>query len=217
MLPKNTQHLLAQITVIIATKNRTNQLHECLRAIKENTYKDFEIILVDQGENRITQAKIQEFQFKRVTHIVHQSGGKTAALNVAISKAQGAILAFTDDDCIVTPLWLESIVKNFRTDLNISAIFGKTKPYDPQNHRDKICPSLFLHNTRTLITKPSLHYKNIGFGNNMAVRAHVFKTTGLFMEWLGPGSIGSNAEDAELALRLLICGQSILYLSLIHI
>lgn len=59
--------------------------------------------------------------------------------------------------------------------------------------------------------KPCLHYQRIGFGNNMAIRASVLREIGRFKEWLGPGSIGGNAEDAEIALRMLVKGYKILY------
>ena len=45
----------------------------------------------------------------------------------------------------------------------------------------------------------------------MAIKAKVFQKEGLFKEWLGPGSIGSNAEDAEMINRCLIKGYKIGY------
>jgi len=45
----------------------------------------------------------------------------------------------------------------------------------------------------------------------MAFKKEVFNKIGDFREWLGPGSIGSNAEDAEFALRCLIKGYKLFY------
>lgn len=56
-----------------------------------------------------------------------------------------------------------------------------------------------------------MHDKYIGFGNNMAVRKSVFDNLGGFRQWLGAGSVGKSAEDAEFAQRILIAGKTILY------
>ena len=52
--------------------------------------------------------------------------------------------------------------------------------------------------------KPGPHWENVGFGNNMVIKACVLKKIGLFKEWLGPGSISSSAEDAEIINRSLL-------------
>ena len=137
--------------------------------------------------------------------------GKTRALNTGIKAARGNICAFTDDDCIPDTKWLENIVHIFRTNPMISGVFGKTLPYRPNLHPNLICPCTFNKPQKRIITKPHRHWEDIGFGNNMAFKKATLEKIGLFKTWLGPGSVGSNCEDGELAQRALIRGYSIGY------
>ncbi len=193
------------ISVIIATKHRKQDLIRCLKALAKSSWKDFEVIIIDQST---TPALVSQVHVN--IRYVHEPGsGKSNALNIATRIARGDILAFTDDDCIVSPHWLSSIKKQFDKDPNVLAVFGNTFPYRPKNHTLQVCPSVFVTRRVRMFKKPLLHSKYIGFGNNMAFRKSVFDSFGPFKTWLGPGSLGSNAEDAEFALRVLTAGGKI--------
>ncbi len=212
MAPDSFQRLAAPlISVIIATKNRQEDLIRVLRSLERNTFKNFEVIVADQST---VPNSIDTKQFPYLPQLVHvfvPSGGKSSALNHALSKARGRLFAFTDDDCIVSARWLSVISQIAQKHRRQSAFFGRTVPYKPNIHKGRICPSIFTSTKRTIISVPTPHFRSIGFGNNMAIRKSAIESSGLFKTWLGPGSIGSNAEDAEMALRLLIEHHTILY------
>lgn len=203
--------MIPKVSVLINTYRRPKKIQVCLKTILKNSFQDFEIIVVEQKGNgqlkhsikRIDNAKIRYFNLKK--------GGASRAKNFGIRKAKSRILVFTDDDCIVDRYWLKNIYESFKKNQNIIGIFGKVLPYQPHLYRGKICPCTFLKNKEKVIGKPCLHWKNIGFGNNMTFRQEIFEKTDGFKEWLGPGSIGSNAEDAEFVLRVLLNGYKILY------
>lgn len=186
-------------------------MRQCLRTLLSKMDDRHELIIVDQSDDAATNHVINNFHDYRIIYIRDGTRGKAKALNRGILSAKKPILAFTDDDCIVNSGWLEEIEHAFHHNPNVTAVFGHTKPYQPHRHRSHICPATFSKTIPAIITKPCYHADHIGFGNNMAVRASVLRNLGEFMEWLGPGSIGSNAEDAELALRLLIKHHRILY------
>jgi glycosyltransferase involved in cell wall biosynthesis len=198
------------ISILIATKNRPNDLQRCISAILKNTYQDYEIIIADQSQNT-TKHQLPKDSKHTISRIAQSRGGKSAALNMAMSWARGDILAFTDDDCVVSKTWLYHIHTSFIKHPDVSALFGQTLPHDFKNHVGQICPSTFSKKKTQHISTPRIHYKHIGFGNNMAIRRSALLQIGKFKEWLGPGSIGSNAEDAEIALRLLTKYHQILY------
>lgn len=212
MAPNSFQRLPAPaISVIIATKNRYSDLDRCIQSLERNTFKRFEVIVADQSIHPI---RISTADYPNLSHLVHikvPMGGKSTALNHAISKTRGDLLAFTDDDCIVSTDWLSVIYRIADVHKNQSAFFGRTLPYQPDKHANTICPSVFTKTERKIISVPAPHFRSIGFGNNMAIRKSAIETAGLFKSWLGPGSVGSNAEDAEIALRLLILHHTILY------
>jgi glycosyltransferase involved in cell wall biosynthesis len=170
------------------------------------------LLIIDQSTNNKTKKTIKKYQ-NRLTIIYHRlkKKGISLARNFAIKKAKGEIIAFTDDDCIADKNWLKQINQSFKKYKNINLIFGQTLPFRPEKNKGLICPSIFTKKTIKIIQQPCVHYKNIGFGNNMAFRKKIFNQIGVFKTWLGIGSIGKSADDAELAIRALIKGNKILY------
>ncbi len=198
------------ISVCINTKNRPRQLLSCLERIKKNNYSDLEIIIVDQGKP-VTSEFPEILCQQRIKYFTDKEASVGRAKNLAVSQARGEIIVFTDDDCLVEENWLRKIRRAFAENKEIVGLFGQVKPDKPAENKGKICPCSFTGKQKKLISKPGLHWKEIGFGNNMAFRKDVFKKSGGFKNWLGPGSIGRAAEDGELALRVLLKGYKILY------
>jgi O-antigen biosynthesis protein len=199
------------ISVLIPTYERPRHIRTCLMSILQNTYLNYEIILIDQSTSDTTQKIVQSLHNRRIIYLTSKSRNKSRALNMGLNLAKGDIFAFTDDDCIVSNDWLEKINHTFSTNLQISAIFGKTLPYEPKKHKNAICPAIFTKITQLIILKPMFHTSDIGFGNNMTIRKSAIHDIGLFNTHLGPGTLGAAAEDAEMSLRLLIHNYPILY------
>lgn len=201
------------ISICLNTKNRLDKLKACLINLLANSFKDFEIIIVDQSNKTeiISANKLLTHLSSRIRYFQNFEKGAGRAKNFALAKVKGQIIAFTDDDCLVDKDWLKNIYKAFKSDKNIKSVFGRVLPYQPQLNQGKICPCVFTHNKPRIIDEPMKHWRNIGFGNNMAFRREIFRKVGGFKIWLGPGSIGSNAEDAEFALRCLIKGYKLMY------
>lgn len=200
------------ISVIIATRNRPEKLAHCLQALKANSISNFKLIIIDQGDTYETNVQKQLNLFRHWSYIQVQYRGKSRGLNHGLNINIAPIIAFTDDDCIPDGKWLANILATFSKYPQISGVFGRTLPYESSRHnKDLVCPSAFDKTQSRLINKPCRHWKYIGLGNNMAFRRDVFKKLGGFKEWLGPGSIGSGAEDAEIALRTLIAGKKLFF------
>ena len=91
---------LPLITVIIATHNYANFLPKAIESIIFQTYKNFEIVVVDDGSTDNTKSVIERYPF--VTYCYQQSKGVSAARNAGVKKAKGDYLVFLDADD-----WLE--------------------------------------------------------------------------------------------------------------
>ncbi|MCK4822792.1 glycosyltransferase [bacterium] len=103
------------ISVIVATLNRIYYLQKCLRAILANAYDEYEIIVVDQGEEEQTKGLLDS-QFSdtdRITYIHTDTIGLSYARNLGWKKARGEIIAFIDDDAIPVSGWLEAYARVF--------------------------------------------------------------------------------------------------------
>lgn len=201
------------MSVIIVTRNRPVQLSQCLHALNSNTESRFELIVIDESSRTVNTNIINELGpgFMNNHYYKLDQIGKSKGLNFGIQNCGSSIIAFTDDDCIVDKNWLSIILNTFKTKPHIAGVFGRTLPYQPERNKKLICPCTFGNLKSHLIITPSRHWESIGFGNNMAFRKEVFEDLGGFKEWLGPGSIGSNAEDAEMALRVLSSGKKLYY------
>lgn len=102
-----TQH--TAISVIVPIYNVEKYLERCLNSIRNQTFKNFDVIMIDDGSDdgsskiAETFAKNDErFLFYRVGH-----SGVSNARNVGLSKADGEYIAFVDSDDFVEPEYLE--------------------------------------------------------------------------------------------------------------
>lgn len=98
------------ISVVIPTYNRQAQLDVCLAALARSSYPldQFEVIVVDDGSQ--PPVRIAEGLGALNVRIFRQAnGGPALARNQGIQAAQGALIAFTDDDCDPEPDWLSEM------------------------------------------------------------------------------------------------------------
>ena len=93
------------MSVLISTYNNPLFLEICLESYRRQTYKDFEIIITDDGSDSSTQRLIHQFQKRCAQNIrsiwQEDKGFRLAGVrNLGISAAEGEYLFFTDQDCI---------------------------------------------------------------------------------------------------------------------
>jgi glycosyltransferase involved in cell wall biosynthesis len=86
-------------SVIIAAKNEASRLSGCLTSLCEQTFKDFEVILVDDGSTDRTLEVAKDFHDRlHLTILKTQGVGLGAARNLAVYQASAPYLAFLDAD-----------------------------------------------------------------------------------------------------------------------
>lgn len=86
-----------RVSVIIPTYNEEDVIKECLRSLNKQNYKDFEVIVVDDGSIDKTLERIQDTRYGiRVFKQRHKGAG--AARNLGARRAKGEILVFVDAD-----------------------------------------------------------------------------------------------------------------------
>lgn len=198
-----------EISVLITTFNRPQNLKDCLQSVLSSNFENFEILVLDQSENGSANKIVGLINDNRIRFFKSVKKGKSKGLNFLINKARGKILAFTDDDCIVKKNWLRTIHLSYKNNSDIVAVFGNTLPYRSANYPGKLCAATFIKRKTEihLIQNNEDIYrrmvKGIGIGNNMSILKSVLNKIGTFREWLGPGSIGQNGEETEVIFRIL--------------
>jgi glycosyltransferase involved in cell wall biosynthesis len=209
------------ITVIVCTYNRCQSLTKALESVAASIVPDstaWEVLVVDNNSKDQTHGVVEDLCRRypgRFRYVFEGSQGKSFALNTGIREAKGEILAFTDDDVIVAPNWLQNLTAPL-----VSGEYAGAAGRILAGNEFK-CPSwlalegeynlggvLALHNPNESAgetTRPSI-------GANMAFRKPIFEKYGDFRTDLGPtpGSEIRN-EDTELSNRLMALGARLWY------
>ncbi|MFQ5769602.1 MAG: glycosyltransferase family 2 protein, partial [bacterium] len=87
------------VTVIIPTHNRADMLCRALNSVLNQSFTDFEVIVVDDGSTDNTQQTVEAYADPRIRYFKHdESKGASAARNTGIRHAYGKYIAFLDDD-----------------------------------------------------------------------------------------------------------------------
>jgi glycosyltransferase involved in cell wall biosynthesis len=105
-----------ETSVIISTYNQPEWLKKVLIGYEQQSFKNLEIIIADDGSTKETEAVVKEFREGsnlEITHVWQEDKGfrKTKILNKAVQKTQASYLIFTDGDCIPRADFVETHVK----------------------------------------------------------------------------------------------------------
>lgn len=98
-------------TVIIPAYNASSSIEECLASVLQQTERNIEVIVVDDGSTDDTMAKLEAIaqHDSRVVALSQQNGGGGAARNRALAEAQGDYLFFLDADDLFRPTMVEAM------------------------------------------------------------------------------------------------------------
>ncbi len=103
------------ISIVMPTCNRPQLLAEAIESVIKQTYRNWELIIVNEGDIDVTDIVEQYDQRRNIRYIRHRrSFGSSSARNTALRGASGEIVCYLDDDDVMYPDHLEIIVKNMR-------------------------------------------------------------------------------------------------------
>ena len=102
----------ATISIIVPVYNRELFLDKCIDSLVNQTYRELEIILVDDGSTDSSLEKCRAWEAKdpRIVVIVQENGGVSSARNAGIAAATGTFIGFADSDDSVEPEMFETLV-----------------------------------------------------------------------------------------------------------
>jgi glycosyltransferase involved in cell wall biosynthesis len=109
------------VSVVVPTRNRPDYLAQTLKSISEQTYKNIEIIVVDDG-SKINYAESICKYFDNCTYYYKDNGGLSSARNFGIQKSLGEYIAFLDDDDLWKPEKIERQVNILRENKDINLV-----------------------------------------------------------------------------------------------
>lgn len=90
---------MPKVSVIVPTYNRAECLSTSINSILNQTFQDFEIIVVDDASQDQTPDVLRHFSTERVKYILHERNkGGSATRNTGIANSLSDFIAFLDDD-----------------------------------------------------------------------------------------------------------------------
>lgn len=206
------------VTVVVCTRDRTDRLARCLKALLELDYPAYEVVVIDNGPSDDRTVRLAAELGVRYVH--EEVPGLDRARNCGIRAARHEIIAFTDDDVRADRGWLREIAAAF-ADPEIMAVTGFVAPetldtaaerlfeleYGGMSHgvRPRTFRRCELRNTQLLWASA------IGCGANMAFRRRVLDAVGGFDVGLDVGTLAGGAGDVEMLHRVVVSGHTAAY------
>ncbi|MEN7982575.1 MAG: glycosyltransferase family 2 protein [Nanoarchaeota archaeon] len=125
-------------SVIIPAYNEENYIGKCLESLGKQSFKDFEIIIIDDGSTDKTREIIRKY--KKIILIIGEHKGTAFSRNLGAKKAKGEILIFVDADMTFNKDYLKNLVKPI---LENEKIIGATHENEIAMNTDNIWSRLW--------------------------------------------------------------------------
>jgi len=180
------------ISLIMATINRVEEVGTFLESLKNQTYKEFELILVDQNNDDRLMSFIKKYsQMYKIIYVKSDCAGLSKNRNIGLNYTNGDIIAFPDDDCEYKNDTLES-VQDF--------LSNNKYDYFTFAYEDKISKRRGLKKK-----KKEIHYNNV-FESAVSITIFAKRDcfTGFsFDELLGAGAPFGSSEESDMLFYFL--------------
>jgi glycosyltransferase involved in cell wall biosynthesis len=129
-----------KISVVVPTFNRAKYLPSSIGSVLNQTFQDWELIVVDDGSTDNTQEVVESFNDPRITYVYQENAERSAARNNGIKHAKGEWICFLDSDDEYNPLHLpilSGFIENLKPTPSIivtgllqnTEIIAKEKPF----------------------------------------------------------------------------------------
>ncbi|MCR4403772.1 MAG: glycosyltransferase family 2 protein [Candidatus Acetothermia bacterium] len=188
--PPDAEH--PKVSIVIPARNEGGEIEACLKSLMAQRFRDFEILVVDNGSTDDTEAIARRYGCR----VVHEARpGVAFARQRGFEAARGEIIASTDADTTLPPDWLELIVRSFGENPDQVGVFGKILLRGRQGFGQWLAEFLFTLFLRlnSLLGRP--HF----CGPNFAVRRTAFHRVGGFKNG---DRFYTASEDLQLSLKL---------------
>lgn len=187
------------ISVVIPSYNSAKFLPTAVSSVVDQTYKNFEIIIVDDCSNDDTERVVKTFSLsnRNIKYIKHdENKGLSSARNTGIMAAKGDFIAFLDADDIWSPRKLEYQYRKFEDNPKLGVVFtGYTLIDLNKRIRREYCPPRFNNQydfARNLLVRNIV----TGSASSVMTKKECFEKVGLFDTAL------KAAEDWDMWMRI---------------
>lgn len=197
--PQNVSHRRPHLSVLVAAYNTVEYVSEALQSISNQSYKDFELVVIDDGSTDGTLDVLNSHAKKepRMRLISRANKGLIETRNELLQAAEGDLIAWMDSDDISTPDRLARQVSALTSNKNLVCIGGFAQCIDPDGEKLNL-ERYPIHHPEILLAQ--MKGGGMRFPTTMARKAHAIKVGG-FRE---PFKMG---EDLDFLIRLSEIGE----------
>lgn len=176
-------------SVVIPTYNRAKIISRAIQSILNQTFGEFELVIVDDGSIDGTGEVIKQINDPRLCYFRQENRGVSAARNAGVKSARGKYIAFLDSDDEALPEWLKHFANSFGAG-EAGVVCAGVKVANAKEHDETV----WLPRNRGPV------YDNqtcLFLSGAFAIRREIFEAVGGYAEGLAYG------ENSELGLRLV--------------
>lgn len=198
---------MSKVSVCIPTYNRANYLVNSVNSVLSQTYKDFELIICDDGSTDDTPTVVSQWDDSRIRYIRHTKNiGRSKNMRSGFDAAQGNYFIKFDDDDALTPEFLEKTVavldaeptvdfvctNHWVIDKHGNRVESATKENAAKWGKDKLKPGIIPD-----LMRQTFQYQSLQVGSTLFRRACLQD-----VDYMRPEADG--CEDFDLLVRLAI-------------
>jgi glycosyltransferase involved in cell wall biosynthesis len=189
-------------SLIIPVYNRPQELDELLACIQLQEFRDFEVIVIEDGSTDDAARIIEKYKASfDLAYYVKENGGQGFARNYAFERAKGDFFIILDSDALLEPTYLNEVDKAIKAD-NLDLFGGP----DKDHHSFSPIQKAISYSMTSFLTTGGIRGKEKNIGGqfhprsfNMGISRKVYEATGGF-------KITRMGEDIEFSIRCISLG-----------
>ena len=184
-------------SIIIPVYNRPDEVDELLESLSNQTYLDFEVLLIEDGSSEKCDIVAQKYNSDiNIRYYYKDNSGRSKTRNFGMEKAKGKYFVFFDSDCVIPPFYFEKIKNTLNN--NYSDSYGgpdkADKSFNDLQKAISFSMTSFLTTGGIRGSKGVKMEKFVPRTFNMGFSKEVYEAVGGFKDMFG--------EDIDLSLRI---------------
>jgi O-antigen biosynthesis protein len=223
---RGAQRVEDDAAVVIATRERPEQLEACLRSVLGGLVVPRQLLVVDNApvtdHTRMLVERMAR-QHPSIGYIREDRAGLGRAHNAAIPHLETRLVAFTDDDVVVHPWWLARIVDAFGAGDDVRCVTGMIAPLELDTPTQQLIEAHagFNKGFSRRIFDPAQDHRDdplfpyaagaFGSGANMSFDTAYLRDVGGFDAALGAGTIALGGDDLAAFYDVITHGHQLVY------
>lgn len=131
------QHTSPLVSIVLCTYNRRKLLPRALRSVRKQTFRNWELIVIDDGSTDDSESFLRTFARSetRMRYRRHANMGLASSRNVGLQLARGTYVTFLDSDDEYTPRHLAKRVAYLQSHRDLDGIYGGMKIIGPRHRQ----------------------------------------------------------------------------------